>query len=246
MAWTLAPALAKLRSEVNACWPNRDKSYDGTIGDEKHQSQKSEHNPDSLNVVRAIDITARGIDVNALLKAVIGDPRVHYVIYKGRICSRTYGWAWRASSGHEHHVHISLRSRTSENASWTTVHQAAANTSNWFGNHEEENMPLTEAEYNNIVRKNWAAEFGSPNDTAGKRLGMAATRADEAASWAYGAMTQTAPIYRPGDPSADENGEVSFRQELADSKTLGLENQAAIAELGKKLDLILDKLGASR
>ena len=245
--WTQAPALAALRDEVNARWPGRDKSSDGTIGDLAHQRGVSEHNPDLEGVVRAIDITAKGIDVDALLDAAIGDPRVHYVIYRGRICSRTYGWTWRPSSGHEHHIHISLRNRTSESASWETVYRAASDTSRWFkGPTQEEDMPLTDGEFNRIASTTWGAQFGGGDDTAKGRLGTAATRADAAASWAYGAMTQTLPIHRPDDPEADSNGDVSLRQEIADSKTLGLENRQAIKDLGSKIDQILAALGGDR
>ena len=45
MAWTLAPALKQLMAEVNARWPNRDRTTDGTIGDYKHSLTTSEHNP---------------------------------------------------------------------------------------------------------------------------------------------------------------------------------------------------------
>lgn len=246
MGWTLAPALAALRDEVNARWPGRDKSSDGTIGDLAHQRGVSEHNPDAEGVVRAIDITARGIDVNALLDAAIGDPRVHYVIYRGRICSRTYGWTWRPSSGHEHHIHISLRNRTSESASWETVHRAASDTSRWFKRTQGGDMPLTDGEFNRIASTTWGAQFGDASDTAKGRLGTAATRADAAASWAYGAMTQTLPIHRPDDPNADANGDVSIRQEIADAKTLGQANQAAIKELNDKIDRVLTALEAQR
>ena len=85
MTWTLAPALKQLMNEVNAAWPNRSREWDGTIGDYLHSLTTSEHNPydeygkkDPDGVVRAVDITAQGIDVPTLLGAAIGDPRVHY------------------------------------------------------------------------------------------------------------------------------------------------------------------------
>ena len=113
----LAHSLNQLRAEVNARWPSRAKHHDGTIGDKAHQARqarqarRSDHNPDADGIVRAIDITAEGIDVQALLKAVIGDDRVHYVIYDRTIYSRTYGWKARpyaGSSPHDQHVHVSL------------------------------------------------------------------------------------------------------------------------------------------
>lgn len=132
--WTLAPALSALLREVNARWPHRSKASDGTIGDTAHSTRKSEHNPDAKGVVRAVDITVAGIDKAALLKVVIGDSRVHYVISDRKIYSRTNSWAPRAYTGanpHDKHVHISLRNRTSESADWSTVDKAAADTSSW-------------------------------------------------------------------------------------------------------------------
>lgn len=57
MAWRLAHSLETLRAQVNAKWPNRSKSSDGSIGDASHSSRLSDHNPDPSGVVRAIDIT---------------------------------------------------------------------------------------------------------------------------------------------------------------------------------------------
>lgn len=132
--WTLAPALSALLREVNARWPHRSKASDGTIGDTAHSTRKSEHNPDAKGVVRAVDITVAGIDKAALLKAVIGDSRVHYVISDRKIYSRSNGWtpaAYYGANPHDKHVHISLRNRTSESADWATVDKAAADTSSW-------------------------------------------------------------------------------------------------------------------
>ena len=124
MSWTLAPALTQLMAEVNAAWPNRDRSTDGTIGDYKHSLTTSEHNPydeygkkDPDGVVRAVDIDKDGIHVPTLLNATIGDRRVHYVIYNKIIYSCHYGWRARPYHGedpHTGHIHISLRNNTSE------------------------------------------------------------------------------------------------------------------------------------
>lgn len=133
--WTLAPALTQLLTEINRRWPGRSKALDGTIGDAAHRARVSEHNPDSLGVVRAIDVDINGINVQQLLDAAIRDQRVHYVIYNRKIYSRTHGWAARPYTGaspHDRHVHISLRNRTSESASAATVAAAAGDTSAWL------------------------------------------------------------------------------------------------------------------
>lgn len=237
-SWTLAPSLAALRDEVNRLWPNRDRSYDGTIGDLAHQAQsKSEHNPDAEGVVRAIDITARGIDVTALLNAAIGDPRVHYVIYRGRICSRTYGWTWRRSAGHEHHVHISLRNHTSESAPWDVINQAAKNVSRWFKTKGEADMPLNQEDFNGIARTVDRNVLGASAGSYGSFFDMQRITADNVRKL----VERTNPVRR-GAPE----GDVEIPQEIADSKTLGLQNKAKLAELETKVDRVLAILEAQR
>lgn len=132
----LAPALVKLRDEVNKHFPKRDKASDGWIGDASHSARPSDHNPDwnakgrARGIVRAldIDISPDGkprVDLRTqLLKILIGDPRVWYVISNGKIYSRTYNWTARTytgSNGHFHHVHVSLIKGSSN-----------FDTSNWF------------------------------------------------------------------------------------------------------------------
>lgn len=116
MAYFLAPSLVRLRSEVNALWPRRSKASDGWIGDTAHSARKSDHNPDysAGGIVRAIDVTNAGIDVDAFVSSVIRDVRTRYVITRGRIWTREAGWRkYTGPNGHHHHVHISVRSTKS-------------------------------------------------------------------------------------------------------------------------------------
>jgi hypothetical protein len=139
--WYVAPALLTLRAEVDAAYPDRDKASDGTIGDPSHAARASDHNPDWDSIppgcVRAMDVDSNGAPgaltdlVTDLLRATIGDTRVWYVIWDGKIYSRTYGWAPRVYTGaspHDHHVHISLQGMEVTQAA---AHAYAFDTSPW-------------------------------------------------------------------------------------------------------------------
>lgn len=130
-----APSLMQLVKEVNdlyapPTWPTVSVG-DGMVGDTSHQARKSSHNPwwgapgKWSGVIRGVDIGISGRDAKAILKEVIGDPRVWYVIHKGVIYSRTYGWRAQRYTGnpHSHHIHVSLNESIS---SWD-------DTRPWFG-----------------------------------------------------------------------------------------------------------------
>lgn len=122
MTWHLAPALDRLRDEVNAKWPNRSKASDGTIGDAAHSSRTSDHNPNGRRSVNAMDITASGIDTDTLIAAAKKHPSVRYIIFNRRIMNRDIGnfksRAYSGSNPHTKHVHISLyQSRAAEQRS---------------------------------------------------------------------------------------------------------------------------------
>lgn len=132
MAYHLAPSLVTLRNEINAVWPNRSKASDGWIGDTSHSARKSDHNPDysSGGVVRAIDVTNAGIDVDTLIQCAINDWRTAYVISRGLIYTRDNGFRpvrYTGSNPHNQHVHISTRhGATYDNstASWELASRA--------------------------------------------------------------------------------------------------------------------------
>ena len=124
MAWRLAGSLITLRQELDAAFEGRSKTMDGSIGDTAHAARFSDHNPNSAGVVTAIDVTTKGQEQvgAALLKVLIGDPRVKYVIWKGKIMSSTLRpWVWRkytGSNGHYSHMHISVRGNYDSTAAW--------------------------------------------------------------------------------------------------------------------------------
>jgi hypothetical protein len=132
-SWYVAPSLEQLLREVNARWPDRDKTSDGALGNLSHQATKSDHNPDwdDGGVVRARDIdedlqgsstpyphfqTGRGADplVQELLARCRSgaEKRIAYLIYEGRIFSATYDWVanpYYGVNAHGHHAHISIK-----------------------------------------------------------------------------------------------------------------------------------------
>jgi hypothetical protein len=125
-AWRIAKSLLRLREQVNARFPTRNKREDGAIGDAAHATRNSDHNPwvrdGSMGVVTAVDITHdahSGCTGEALAEAIRGsrDPRVKYIIWNWRICSSsrvggTAAWAWRPYRGdspHNKHIHISVK-----------------------------------------------------------------------------------------------------------------------------------------
>lgn len=91
-----------------------------------------------------------------------------------------------------------------------------------------------------------AAEYGGPDDTVGKRISKLIEYGSESAYFSKQAAERVGVIYRPGDKRADENGNISLRQEIADTKTLALDNDARVKALDAKLDQILGLLEAQR
>ena len=114
MSWRLAKSLEKLRAQINAVAPRRNKLSDGTIGDQAHSNRPSDHNPNAAGVVTAMDIThdpVNGVDGNVLSSALKRDSRVKYIIFNGEIWkARTGKWEkYRGSNAHRKHVHVSVK-----------------------------------------------------------------------------------------------------------------------------------------
>lgn len=111
-------------------YPDRPSTYDGTVASKQHDkiSPTSDHRPTphrGPGIVRAMDVT-----VTELLGAVwtesiriSEDPRVRYIIYRGRKFNGAggpYPWGWKPYLGlnpHEEHFHVSTNSGQDHNAS---------------------------------------------------------------------------------------------------------------------------------
>ena len=115
----LCAAGTQLRDQIDTWYADRRSTSDGWLGDARHSARKSDHNPDADGCVRAIDVDSRldsseGISVylaDQIRIAAKSDPRISYVIYNGRICSKVLNWKWRKYNGinpHKKHIHISF------------------------------------------------------------------------------------------------------------------------------------------
>jgi hypothetical protein len=133
VSWRVAPAIRRLRSQLDDNFPRREKP-DGTIGDPAHSARTSDHNPDRDRIVCAVDVKRLSATISNLeiARALVAsrDPRIKYVIADGRMWS-SYpkgdypAWAERPYSGvnaHAEHVHLSV-TQTGKNstAAWSAV-----------------------------------------------------------------------------------------------------------------------------
>lgn len=133
MGWVLTTGLATWRRELDEVFPGRDRTSSGTIGNQAHSTSTSGHNPDltgraeykdgdRLDEVRASDedsdlVPGAGIDwMERVIQFVVTKARrgeyvpFRYLIYKGRIWSRSDGWKTRVYNGankHDKHAHFS-------------------------------------------------------------------------------------------------------------------------------------------
>ena len=133
MGWRLAESLAVLLAQINQARPDRDKGWDSTIGDARHQATHSDHNQDRAGIVHAMDVThdpSGGFDSYKFADYLREhwDDRLQYVISNDRIANIDVGGGkWRdyhGSNKHDHHVHISVR--TDDRADRTTSWDVAA------------------------------------------------------------------------------------------------------------------------
>ncbi|MEU1602693.1 hypothetical protein [Micromonospora matsumotoense] len=128
MAWYSNKALTNFRTAVNEKYPKRDKTSDGTIGDEAHQGTNSDHNPDPDGSVDAwdMDVDLRSTDdaaaIEELKKVFQAHESSQYWIHNRKIANRSDGWVRRDYTGknpHDKHVHWNTReSHEDSNKPW--------------------------------------------------------------------------------------------------------------------------------
>jgi hypothetical protein len=130
----LCKAGQQLREQFDDCFSDRLRTSDGWIGDSRHSTRKSDHNPDEQGWVRAIDVD-RDLsgkakpdimpDVADQLRALAkSDKRISYIIFDGKIASAKSLWRWRKYTGinqHRHHCHVSFSRKGDEDGSFFLV-----------------------------------------------------------------------------------------------------------------------------
>ena len=131
----MKPKLSKagetLRSQVNAAFPDRDKSSDGWVADARHLAAgTSDHIPDSAGWVRALDLDrdlhgkSKPDDMpylaNQLRTLAKSDRRISYIIFAGKIASRKSLWRfikYRGVNPHDKHMHVSFSKKGDQDGS---------------------------------------------------------------------------------------------------------------------------------
>lgn len=139
----LSKAAVQLREQIDDSFPERDRSSDGWIADQRHMrsGKPSDHVPDK-GWVRAIDIDA---DLSGKSKPEImpdladeirvfakrdAKKRIAYIIYNGRIASPILGWKWRKYTGankHTKHAHISFTKKADEDGAFYQIPMLGGN-----------------------------------------------------------------------------------------------------------------------
>lgn len=132
----LSKAGVQLREQFDDSFSSRMRDSDGWLGDARHSSRPSDHNPDAqTGIVRAIDVDRDvsgkpkpdlmpDIADQIRLAAKRGDKRIAYVIFNGRIASPRMGWRWRKYRGvnpHIKHCHISFTKKGDEDGSFFNI-----------------------------------------------------------------------------------------------------------------------------
>jgi hypothetical protein len=110
LAKKATPAAIAVLRQATAIWPKRAKASDGLLPSAAHvhQNPNSDHNSGF-----AVDLThdpEKGVYCQIIYTELQKDPRVKYLIFKGRIWSEEKGERdYTGSNPHNKHLHISIK-----------------------------------------------------------------------------------------------------------------------------------------
>ena len=133
----LCKAGQQLRLQIDDSYPERDRTSDGWIGDARHSSRNSQHNPDAEGIVRAIDVDRDlsgktkpdlmpdlADQIRLCAKSKKDGGRILYLIFDGRIASSKKNWDWRPYDGlnrHVKHLHVSFTKKGDADGSFFDI-----------------------------------------------------------------------------------------------------------------------------
>jgi hypothetical protein len=132
-AGNIAPAIVRLRAQVNATYPKRDKSSDGIWPSAAHTKANPSSDHENGNAIDFDDDLLPGdhaaywdIWSVALGIVVSKDSRVKYLIHDNRIWSLAEGWrAYNGTNPHKTHLHISVKeNRRTDSREWAIASPA--------------------------------------------------------------------------------------------------------------------------
>ena len=110
LAKKATPAAIAVLRQATAIWPKRMKASDGLLPSKAHvhQNPNSDHNSG-----HAVDLTHDplvGVNCSVIYSELQKDDRVEYLIFKGKIWSRSRGeHIYTGSNKHNKHLHISIK-----------------------------------------------------------------------------------------------------------------------------------------
>jgi hypothetical protein len=110
LAKKATPAAIAVLRQATAIWPKRKKASDGLLPSKAHvkQNPNSDHNSGY-----AVDLTHdpdKGVYCQVIYEELQKDPRVKYLIFKGRIWSTKNGeQIYTGINKHNKHLHISIK-----------------------------------------------------------------------------------------------------------------------------------------
>jgi len=116
----IAPALRKLRDQINAAYPHRDKASDGIWPSAAHSKASPNSDHEAGNALDIDNELGKGIDVRSIAYslALSRDPRISYLIHEGLIWNHSQGWrTYSGSNSHNTHLHISVKESERRDAS---------------------------------------------------------------------------------------------------------------------------------
>jgi hypothetical protein len=129
----LSKSVIQFREQADDAYPDRDRGSDGTYGDARHSTKKSDHNPCVRSgYVRAFDLDASldGKDATAHYLAdqirinAKSSKRIAYVIFNKKIASKRTLWRWvkyRGTNPHIKHIHISFTEAGDKDSSFFQI-----------------------------------------------------------------------------------------------------------------------------